>query len=95
MPGFQGSVLTRASFAVVPVANDDPLDSIRLVLTGDGRNGTVFTGHEVPDLVGLSVLGIHGTDKHVVGDVVKVSTILQPGSGHCKIRQLVSDYQLI
>jgi len=78
----KSSVLTRASLTVVPVTNDNPLDSIGLVVTGSGRNRAVFTSPEVPNLVGLAVLSVDGTDQHVVRDVVEVSTVLQPRTSH-------------
>lgn len=39
-------------------------------------NSVELSSGEVLDLVCLSVLGIDGTDKHVVGDVVEVTTVL-------------------
>jgi hypothetical protein len=36
----------------------------------------------VLDLVGFLVGLVDGTNQHVVGDVVKVTTVLQPGTGH-------------
>ena len=45
-------------------------------------NRVVFAGLEVLDLVSLAVLGVDRTDQHVVGDVVQMSTVLQPGTGH-------------
>lgn len=82
MPGLQSSVLTGRTLAVVPVTDDDPLDAVLLVVTGDIRDSAVLSGQRVLDLVGLAVLSVDGTDKHVVRDVVQVSTVLQPGTGH-------------
>lgn len=75
-------MLTGRSLAVVPVTNNDPLDAVLLVVTGNIRNRTISAADRVLDLVGLAVLSIDGTDKHVVGDVVQMSTVLQPGTGH-------------
>ena len=82
MTRLQGGVLTRATLTVVPVTNDNPLDATGLVVTGSSRNSIEFSSESVPDTVGLTVLRVDGTDKHVVGDVVKVSTVLQPWAGH-------------
>jgi hypothetical protein len=82
MPGLESSVLTGRALTVVPVTNNDPLDAVLLVVTGDVRDGTVLSVERVLDLVGLAVLSVDGTDQHVVGDVVQMSTVLQPGTGH-------------
>jgi hypothetical protein len=82
VPGLESSVLTGRTLAVVPVTNDDPLDAVLLVVTGNIGDGTVLAVERVLDLVGLTVLSVDGTDQHVVGDVVQVSTVLQPGTGH-------------
>jgi hypothetical protein len=80
--GLESGVLTGRSLTVVPVTNDDPADALLLVVTGSGGHGIVLAGGEVVDLVGLTVLGVDGTDQHVVGDVVKVTAVLEPGTGH-------------
>ena len=78
----QSSVLTRATLTVVPVTNDNPLDATGLVVTGSSRDSIVFTSESVLDLVSLTVLGVDGTNEHVVGDVVKMATVLQPWASH-------------
>lgn len=78
----QGGVLTRATLTVVPVTNDNPLDTTSLVVTGSSRDSIVVASEGVLNLVGLTVLGIDGTDQHVIGDIVKVTTVLQPRTGH-------------
>lgn len=80
--GLQSSVLTRATLTVVPVTNDNPLDATGLVVTGSSGDGVVLASEGVADAVGLAVLGVDGTNQHVVGNVVKVTTVLQPGTGH-------------
>lgn len=82
VPGFQGSVLTGRALAVVPVTDDNPLDAVLLVVTGNSRDSVVLASEVVLDLVGLAAVSADGTDKHVVGDVVKMSAVLQPGTGH-------------
>ena len=80
--GLESGVLTGRALTVVPVTDDDPADALLLVVTGSGGHGVVLAGGEVVDLVGLAVLGVDGTDQHVVGDVVEVTAVLEPGTGH-------------
>jgi hypothetical protein len=68
-------VLSGASFAVIPVTNHNPLDSSLLVVTSGSGNGIVFTSHEVLNLVGLPIFGVDSADKHIVGNVVEMSTV--------------------
>jgi hypothetical protein len=62
--------------------HNNPWDAVLLVVTGNVGDGTVLAGESVLDLVGLAVLSVNGTNQHVVGDVVQVSTVLQPRTGH-------------
>ena len=82
VPGLERSVLTGRSLTVVPVTYNYPWDAVLLVVTGNVGDGTVLAVENVLDLVGLAVLSVDGTNQHVVGDVVQVSTVLQPGTGH-------------
>lgn len=50
-------------------------------MTGHIRNASVVPCKVVLDLVDGLVLTVDGTDQHVVGDVIEVTTELQPGSG--------------
>ncbi len=80
--GLESGVLTRATLSVVPVTNNNPLDAASLVVTGSSRDSIIVAGESVLDLVGLAVLGVDGTNQHVVGDVVKVATVLEPWASH-------------
>ena len=80
---FQGSVLSRATLSVVPVTNDNPLDSTGLVVTSGSWDSVVFSGDEVLDTVSLTVFSIDSTNEQVVRDVVKMSTVFQPWASHC------------
>jgi hypothetical protein len=82
MPGLESSMLTGRALTVVPVTNNYPLGAVLLVVTGDVGDGTVLSVERVLDFVGLAVLSVDRTDQHVVGDVVQMSTVLQPGAGH-------------
>lgn len=83
MPRLKSGVLTRAALAVVPVANDDPLDALCLVVARNVGHGIPLAVGNILDLVGLAVCLVDGADKHVVGDVVKVTAVFQPRAGHC------------
>src|SRR3954470_13769910 len=82
MSWFQGGVFSGASLAVVPVADDHPWDALLLVVSGGGWDGVEFACGEVPDLVCLAIGGVDSTNQHVVGDVIQVSTVLQPWTSH-------------
>lgn len=80
--GLQSGVLTRRSLSVVPVTNDNPADALCLVVTSDSGNSIPLAVGQVVHLVGLSVGSVDSANQHVVGDVVQVTTVLQPGAGH-------------
>lgn len=80
--GLESGVLTGRTLTVVPVTDNDPADALGLVVTGNTGNSAELTVGEVLNLVGLAVGGVDGTNQHVVGDVVQVTTVLQPGTGH-------------
>lgn len=82
MTGFESSVLTRRPFAIVPVTDNNPLDALGLVITRNIGNSAPLAVCEILDLVRLAVGGIGGTNKHVVGDVVQMATVLQPRASH-------------
>lgn len=82
MAGLESSVFTGRTLSVVPVTNDNPWDAAGLVGTGGGGDGVIFTSLEVLDAVALAVFGVDSTDEKVVGDVVKMTTVLEPGTGH-------------
>mmetsp|Transcript_27704 Transcript_27704/g.65797 ORF Transcript_27704/g.65797 Transcript_27704/m.65797 type:complete len:230 (+) Transcript_27704:345-1034(+) len=80
--GLEGSVLARGALPVVLVPNHDPPLVVCLVVAGDIRNGAILPGQLVLDLVHLVVLRVHRADQHIVGDVVEVSAVLEPGARH-------------
>lgn len=80
--GLQSGMLTRRSLSVVPVTNDNPADTLCLVVTSNSRDSIPLAVGQVVHLVGLSVGSVDGANQHVVGDVVQVTTVLQPGAGH-------------
>ena len=76
----KGSVLTRGTFTVVAVTDDNPLDALGLVLRSDLRDTAELARELVLDLVSLAVLSVNRTDEAVLRDVLKMSTVLEPGS---------------
>jgi hypothetical protein len=60
----------------VLVTNDDPRDAVVTVVGTDSGDGTVLAGDLVEDLVGLTVVGVDGTDQAVLRDVLEVATVL-------------------
>jgi hypothetical protein len=82
MSGLERGVLARGAFAVVPVADYNPLDALLLVIAGSCWNSVRLTSSLVLNFVRLTVGLVNGTDEHVVGDVVKVTAILEPGASH-------------
>mmetsp|Transcript_23424 Transcript_23424/g.59122 ORF Transcript_23424/g.59122 Transcript_23424/m.59122 type:complete len:297 (-) Transcript_23424:284-1174(-) len=80
--GLQSSVLAGRALAVILIAHDNPLDAGGLVGARHVGHGTVFARQQVLHLVHLVVLRVDGADEHVVGDVVQVAAVLEPGAGH-------------
>ena len=75
-------MFSRTAFTVVPITNDDPLDTLLLIITCSSRDSANFTVGEVLDLVRLTVSCVDGTNQHVVGDIVKMSSVLEPRTSH-------------
>lgn len=82
MAGFESSVLTGRTLSVVPVTNNNPLNTLGLVVTGNIRDSATLTSKLVSNVVGLAVLSVDGTNQHVVGDVVEMATVLEPRTSH-------------
>ena len=64
--GFEGCVLTRGTFTVVVVADDNPLDATVTVVRSGSRNSAEFTSDLVLDFVSLAVLRVDGTNQAVL-----------------------------
>ena len=78
--GLKSSVLTRGTFTVVVVTNDDPLDTLVTIIRSSLRDSSPFSGDLVLNLVRLAVLNVDGTNQAVLRDVLEMTTILEPGS---------------
>lgn len=76
--GFKSSVFTRRALAVVVVSDDNPLDAVVAVVGSGLRNTSPFASDLVLDLVRFLVGDVDGADEAVLGDVLKVSTVLEP-----------------
>lgn len=73
MSWFESSVLARRAFTVVPVANDNPLQTLLLVVTSSSWNSINLASGLILDLVGFAVGSVDGADEHVVGDIIEMA----------------------
>jgi hypothetical protein len=80
--GFKSGVFTGRTFTVVLITNNDPTDTTSFVVTSSSGDGIVLARESVLDTVDFTVLRVDSTDQHVVGDVVQVTTVLEPRTGH-------------
>jgi len=78
----QCCVLAAAALSVVFIPHHDPGEVLGLVVPGGVGDRALSTRQHVLDSVGLAVRNVDGTDEHVVGDVVQVPAVLEPGPGH-------------
>jgi len=79
---FESSMFSAASFSIVFVSYDNPVDFVLLVVSGHVGNCTKLFGEIVVDAVGFSVLRIDSSDQKVVGDVVQMTSVFEPWTGH-------------
>jgi hypothetical protein len=82
MSGFKCSVFSGTPFTVVPIPDHDPFDTLLLVVSRSRWYCVYITGDLVLYLVSLSVRCVDRANKHVVGDVIKMTTVLEPWAGH-------------
>jgi len=59
--------------------------TLGLVAASDGGDRVKGLGQVAVDAVGLVVLRVNGSDEHVVGDVVKMAAVLEPGAGSADV----------
>mmetsp|Transcript_7113 Transcript_7113/g.10670 ORF Transcript_7113/g.10670 Transcript_7113/m.10670 type:complete len:313 (-) Transcript_7113:1449-2387(-) len=85
VPGLQGGVLAAGPLPIVLVAHHHPLHARRLVLPRHVRHRTRRTAQLVGHLVDRPGLRVDGPNEHVVGDVVQVAAVLEPGPGHADV----------
>ena len=69
--GLEGCVLTRGTFTVVVVTDNDPLDAVVAVVGSGSGDGAEFAGELVLDLVSLAVLRVDSTNQAVLYQVRK------------------------
>src|SRR5207249_5915163 len=74
----EGRVLAARAFAVVRVADDDPLHALGLVVAGDRGEGLPgLAGEDVLSLAGLAGVGVRRAHEHVVAELVEVPAIAE------------------
>jgi len=78
MSGLKSGVFSGRTFTIVVVTDNNPWDSSGLVLSGDVWNASSFASSPVADVVHLVVLRVKTGDQEVVGDVVEVTSELEP-----------------
>lgn len=81
MTGLQSGMLAGRALAVVLITDSDPLNVVGLVVASNLGHIAPRVGTLVLDVVHLVVLRVGGANEHVVGDVVQMTTVLQPGTG--------------
>lgn len=62
MSRLEGGVFSRASFTIIPVADNNPLNPSFLVVTCCGRYGVKFASHEILHFIGFSVCCVNCAD---------------------------------
>jgi len=77
----EGCVFSGAAFSVVLISDNNPANACSLVLSGSCRHRTQLVTNSTPDRVHFSVLTVNCRDQEVVGDVVEVTSELEPRSG--------------
>ena len=82
MAGLKGSMLSAGSLTVVLPTNNNPPQSLLLVVSSNIGDGVEVLGELVEDGVGLLVLIVNGSNEEIVGDIVQVTSVLQPGASH-------------
>src|SRR5271156_7194590 len=77
----KGGMLAAAALAIVPVADDDPFDFSRAIISGYFRNReTGLTTNNIFCLTDLSSERIRRTREHVVAELVQMPTIRKPAA---------------
>lgn len=74
------TVLAYASALVLPSPLPVVSHTSPHLAPGSVGHSALLAGQDVLHSVGLAVLNVDGTDQHVVGDVVQVTTVLEPGA---------------
>src|SRR5208282_5578420 len=78
----EGGMLAAAALAIVPVADDDPFDSARAIISRYFRNReTGLTTNNIFCLSDLSSERIRRTREHVVAELVQMPAIRKPAAG--------------
>lgn len=76
----ESGMLARGALAVVLITDGHPLDVVGLVVAGDFGHISPLASALVLDFVHLVVFVVGGANEHVVGNVVQMAAILQPGA---------------
>lgn len=85
--GLKSSVLSRRTLTKVIASDNNPSDTVVSVSNGSLGNSAPLASDLVSDVVGLLVLSVDGSNHVVVGDVLEMASVLEPGTG---LRDMVS-----
>lgn len=74
----EGGVLSGRTFTVVVVTDDNPRDAVVSVPSTDSGDGTELASLLVEYRVGLTGVGVDGTDQAVLRNVLEMTSVLEP-----------------
>lgn len=80
--GLKSSVLSGRSLTKVLTTDNDPADTLISVRNGSLGDTIPLTSVNVLNVVGLTVGSVGSTNHVVVGNVLEVTSVLQPRTGH-------------
>jgi hypothetical protein len=80
--GLKSSMLATGSFTVVLFTKYNPVYATIPVGASNVRDSARGVIEAVGNLIHLAVVGINGTNEHVVGDVLEVTTVFEPRASH-------------
>src|SRR5262249_19802991 len=77
----QRGVFAAAAFTIIGITDDHPLESMGFIVPGNLRNGLPrLTRDHIFALTGLASIGIDCAHKHIVAELVQMTTEAQPGT---------------
>ncbi len=85
MARLQGCMLAGGALAVVVVADHQPAQAVLLVVARHSGHRVILPAQLVLDAVDAIVLNVERADEHVVGDIVQVAAVLEPGARHADV----------
>jgi len=78
VPWLHRGVLSGTPFAIILVSNHHPVHLSRQVIAAHCRDRVLLSGEDIGGGVDLVIVRIEGPNQSVVGDIVKVTLVLEP-----------------